>query len=280
MADIAIIVDGKNLFAERGYFLHAMAGVWQGEGLDVAILEGSRARAAAAVAILHVDLTRVPGYYRRYASQFPVVLNQSVLDISKRSFSAQLVRPGDGYEGPVIVKTNLNCGGGRERERAESRWWGRPLRYLRRHLHGSPSPARLKPHQYPIYESPAQVPDHTWRDRGLVIERFLSERQGDLYCLRTWVFLGDAETSSICTAREPIVKSRNMISRVALDGVPDDLREMRRKLRFDYGKFDYAIVDGRTVLYDVNRTPSMRRFSREEAMPRIRQIAKGIHQYL
>jgi hypothetical protein len=29
---------------------------------------------------------------------------------------------------------------------------------------------------------------------------------------------------------------------------------IRRELGFDYGKFDYGIVDGRVVLYDVNRT--------------------------
>jgi hypothetical protein len=31
---------------------------------------------------------------------------------------------------------------------------------------------------------------------------------------------------------------------------------MRARLGFDYGKFDYGIVDGQVVLYDVNRTPA------------------------
>ena len=33
-----------------------------------------------------------------------------------------------------------------------------------------------------------------------------------------------------------------------------DLRTMRAPLGFDYGRFDYRIVEGKVVLYDVNRT--------------------------
>jgi hypothetical protein len=39
---------------------------------------------------------------------------------------------------------------------------------------------------------------------------------------------------------------------------PDELREIRRSLGFDFGKFDYSIVNGRVVLYDRNRTPSVK----------------------
>ena len=39
------------------------------------------------------------------------------------------------------------------------------------------------------------------------------------------------------------------------DPVPEELRKIRAQLGFDYGKFDYGIVDGEVILYDVNRTP-------------------------
>ena len=37
--------------------------------------------------------------------------------------------------------------------------------------------------------------------------------------------------------------------------VPEELRQTRRQLGFDYGKFDYGVVNGEVVLYDANRTP-------------------------
>ena len=62
--------------------------------------------------------------------------------------------------------------------------------------------------------------------------------------------------------------------------VPDELRQMRRDLAFDYGKFDYAIVNGRVILYDTNRTPVMGSLSKEKILPTIRLLAEGIRAYL
>jgi hypothetical protein len=55
---------------------------------------------------------------------------------------------------------------------------------------------------------------------------------------------------------------------------------MRRDMAFDYGKFDYAIVNGRVILYDANRTPTMGSLSREKLLPTIRLLAEGIRAYL
>jgi hypothetical protein len=38
--------------------------------------------------------------------------------------------------------------------------------------------------------------------------------------------------------------------------VPEALRAERARLGFDYGKFDFVVVDGEAVLLDANRTPS------------------------
>lgn len=44
-----------------------------------------------------------------------------------------------------------------------------------------------------------------------------------------------------------------------LPGLPEHrpcpARRIRGELGFDYGKFDYGVVDGEVALYDVNRTP-------------------------
>jgi len=43
-------------------------------------------------------------------------------DIRKSAFSRNLVRPGDGWDGPVIVKSDLNCAGRPERLLREPAW--------------------------------------------------------------------------------------------------------------------------------------------------------------
>ena len=59
----------------------------------------------------HVDLTHMPSDYAAFVDRYPAVLNRTVKDISKRRISDNLVRQDASWDGPVIVKTNLNCGG-------------------------------------------------------------------------------------------------------------------------------------------------------------------------
>lgn len=72
----------------------------------------------------------------------------------------------------------------------------------------------------------------------------------------------------------------NIIRREAVAEVPDDLRRLRQELGFDFGKFDYAIVDGRVVLYDANRTPALSHLPKERILPNIRLLAQGIRAFL
>ena len=51
-----------------------------------------------------------------------------------------------------------------------------------------------------------------------------------------------------------MVKFRGVMERTS-EPVPDELRRIRQEMGFDYGKFDYGVVNGEVVLYDVNRTP-------------------------
>jgi hypothetical protein len=77
-------------------------------------------------------------------------------------------------------------------------------------------------------------------------------------------------------SNHPIIKSHNIIGRELLTDVPDDLRQMRRDLGFDFGKFDFAIVEGRTVLYDTNRTPSLGGVSESDPPTWLAQLAAGL----
>jgi hypothetical protein len=96
-----------------------------------------------------------------------------------------------------------------------------------------------------------------WRNPNLLVQRLLCERHGDLYALRRWTFLGDREIHYLSFGTTPIVKGSSGRSREPLGEVPEVLRATRRQLAFAYGKFDYAIVNGEVVLFDVNRTPAV-----------------------
>jgi len=280
MQQIVILVHQYDAFEKGGYFLRDIAEIWRENGLRVTVLQGLEDRTNADLAILHVDLTVVPDDYLAFVRQYPVVLNGRVEDISKRRITANLVRRGDGYQGAVIVKTDRNCGGVMESHLVRK---GTLLhRYAQRLRDRLPwgFRSRLSTSDYRIFDSVHDVPRAVWHNPDLIVERFLPERRDDYYCLRTWFFLGDRETNSVSYSKQPIVKAGNVLRREVVNEVPDELRNIRRDLGFDYGKFDYAIVNDRVVLYDVNRTPALGGLRKERFLPSIRLLAEGIRVYL
>lgn len=279
MLHIVILIHPTDPFERERYVIREIADVWREGGIGVTVSADPAAAVDADLAILHVDLTIIPPPYVALCQRYRKVLNGTVVDISKRRVSRQLVRRGDGWDGPVIVKTDCNSGGAREhalagREPMRRRW----VRSLRDRLPWCWRP-RLPTGNYRVFDSPRHVPRIVWYNPDLVVERFLPERSGGQYCLRTWVFLGDRETNSLSYADEPIIKGYNVVRREVVDEVPDELRQMRRAMGFDFGKFDYGIVDGRVVLYDVNRTPSLGGMRREQFEPRARLLAEGIRAF-
>jgi hypothetical protein len=274
---IAIIVHQYDDFERSNYSIHPIANVWREQGVEVVCVDGAGTAVDADVAIAHVDLTVTPPEYQAVFDRYPVVLNRRVTDITKRRISRLIVQPGDGYDGPVLIKTNNNCGGNRENRlvRHQSYWRSRLVNIGSRLSWAW----RTRLGEYPIFDSPALVPAAVWRNQHLVVERFLPERHGDLYALRVWMFLGDRELNTIVYSPEPIVKGRSVIRREPAPEVPDELRRLRAELGFDYGKFDYTIIDGRPILYDINRTPAEAptgSFSPEVLVERHRLLAGGI----
>ena len=278
MHHIAIIVHKHFPFDNTRYLLREIAEIWQNDGLRVSVLNGPGNHVDADLAILHVDMTVAPEDYLTFIRRYPVTINESVMNISKRRISPNLVRRGDGYRGKVVIKTNNNCRGACD---AESATKGPLLKKYTNSLRSRlPWSWRAKLSDYPIFESADQVPRAVWHNPDLVVEQFLPERCDGFYCLRTWVFLGDKETNSLAYSNEPIVKSHNIVRFEKVAQVPDELHQMRRDMAFDFGKFDYAIVNGRVILYDANWTPSMGTLSKEQLLPNIRLLAEGIRAYL
>ena len=277
MRRILILVDKQDEYEHINYLIKEFAGLWRGEGMRVDVQYGPAGRVEADLAILHLDRTIIPAVYLRFAARHAKTINGRVGDISKRRISRQIVRPADGFTGAVIVKTNRNFRGVAEAKNAlKKSGLARRLHKWRKKL---PWEWHSDMPEYRVFSSPSEVPAGVWWNRDLVVERLLSERSGGFHCLRTWTFLGDRETHSLSYSAEPIVKSENVVKREPLGEVPPALRHTRGELGFDYGKFDYAIVDGEVVLYDANRTPALG-FLTEGFKAAIPLLAAGIRYYL
>lgn len=245
MASI-VILEHRFQASGRRYLTHLWAERWRRLGHAVTIHRGLEGAPQADLAVPNIDLSVVPAPYRQLLARYPRVLNGAVLDITKRRISRQLLSgPDDPWNGPVVVKTDANYG-------------GLPELALRRAAEQAgvavAVPAGLALQQYTVYPTAGAVPPAVWSIAALVVERFLPEREGQDYCMRVWTFLGDRERSTRYRAAVPIIKSSDVHASEPVP-VPDEIRERRRALGFDFGKFDYVRHDGRWVLLDVNHTP-------------------------
>jgi hypothetical protein len=252
---VAVYVGRGDQLASH-YFLSFLGARWRAAGVELIVLDDPARCVDADAAIVHVNATHRPAGYDQVLQHYPRVINGRVGDISKTRISAQLVTRASDYSGPVIVKTNSNCFGipDRKNRRRTERLQGLASRIADRLL---PLRRSIRLEQtYPIYQTLQQVPRAVWWDPHFVVEKFLPERSDELYCLRTWMFFGPRDTVSLGMSREPVVKRRNTIQREFISEVPEPIREARRRLGFDYGKFDFVLHDGQPILLDTNSTPT------------------------
>lgn len=244
---------------DYGYFLRRIALVhWAEEqGRRVIVHQGLENLPEADACILHLDLTELPEDYVAAARRYPIALNTRPRSIAKRQISRALLSADDSYDGPVVVKSDLNHRGLSERRLAEAqgvklltlrerveRWWPRPWR------------RQLDREGYLALPRRSQVPSWVWRDRSLVVERLFVEPVGELFAIRQWFCLGTRGVVSVHLGPEPMVKLANSVRRLRLQfEVPDAIREQRRALGLDFGKLDFVLSEQGPYLFDVNRTP-------------------------
>jgi hypothetical protein len=268
------------LFSEHAdperYVISKLAGYWRAEGLRVHYLFGTRLYVPADVLILHVDLSVLPGSALRFARRYPRVINQHVRDIRKRTFSTLMLERDTSYAGPVIVKSNLNCAGVAEaggHPYRVARVYHRTRRLYFRLLTGAWS--------YRLYDSPSEVPRVIWGDSNLVVEKFLPERRGEDYAVRTYHCFGERDSFFLLTSPEPIVKSGPATRIHPLEPDPR-LRELRRGLSLDYGKIEYVLADGEPVVIDVNKTIGLTDWLNDDPCIETarRERAAAIHDFL
>ena len=257
---ILILVHARDRLAERRpYQIWAIADVWRSWGIEVVVQHGIDRFLDADVVVNHVDLTVVPPPYVRHMARYGVAINGRCIDTSKRIVSRSLVAQSERWDGAVIIKTNRNYGGALERSMLRSRV-GRAWDDLRLRL--SRHPWRTRRHlptlDYAVLGSMQEVPADVWRNPYLVVERFLPEREGALYVLRTLALFGDRWISRRITSNSPVVKSSNAVRAEDVEPHPDAFAAARC-IGLDRGKIDYVLHDGQAVVLDANRTNTMGR---------------------
>ncbi|AZO42683.1 hypothetical protein EJ076_17095 [Mesorhizobium sp. M7D.F.Ca.US.005.01.1.1] len=214
-------------------------------GHSVRIIAGTSAKPEADIAVLHVDATVTPPEYVEYARAFPFCLNIGAADISKRRVSGALIGKDDDWQGPVIVKSNLNNLGVREQAlNRRSLRAGKPR----------PFPGVKLIEGYRVYASLSDVAPAVFDRSDLVVEKFIPEPESDGFGARFWIFCGERERCTRHVSPQSLVKGDDTIRHEPVP-VPEELRALRRQLGFDYGKFDFVMHEGRAVLLDANKTP-------------------------
>jgi hypothetical protein len=257
----------------RGDFIAKLAWHWERRG--VRVTSGPAALLSADLGIVHVNRTRVPEELLPRNPAGRPLLNERVRDISKTLFSTLRLAPGDAWSGPVIVKANRNYFGAPEErgripgriERARHRLAERSWKLAR----------RLPAMRYPILDGIDAVPRWVWRDRDLIVERFVPEREGDLFCVRGWVFFGSQSYAYRLFSEDPLVKTGSRMRHEFLDETHAELEAVRKQHGFDFGKFDYVVADGRPILLDANKTPWL---ASPPDTPRVQRLSTALREFL
>jgi hypothetical protein len=265
------------------YIVHHLAQFWREDGHQVDYVYGVRRFLPADLVLVHVNLSVVPQEYLDFAARYPIALNGRIRDIRKSTFSTNRVQPGDAWEGPVIVKSDLNYAGVPERfmrmTPIEHRF--RAARRLRIRLDSmrGVAPPFAGARDYRIYDRLADVPARWFSDPDVIVEKFRPEIEDGLYHTRVYQFLGDRSTCTRMGTRNRVVKAEPDAKTEPVAPAPDVV-EWRRRLGLDYGKLDYVMNNGEVVLLDVNKTTGASRFMDNEHRRKMRRHqAEGLYSY-
>jgi len=266
---IAVLLhDMDRDFGLESYLLTAVLAVWKDQGHEILPVLGAREFVPADLAILHVDLSVVPEEYLDLAARYPRALNGRVRDIRKSAFSPYLLRPGDAWTGPVIVKSDRNFGGFPEAARGIPRLAGDGM-----------APVFRSPLEYRVLDNLAAVPPEWFGIPDLVIQRFVPEVEDDLFHVRAYTFFGDVHTSTRIASDQPIVKSQTRVATATVPPHPEIVR-LRHAMGFDYGKFDYVVHGGEAILLDANKTPGLPNPRSPRAAVLAGKLAAGLEGFL
>lgn len=219
-------------------------------GVEVIHLYGTGRFVPADAVFVHVDRSVVPRDVVRFAARYPRQINPLALDIRKRSFADGLLKAGDSYGGPVIVKSDLNYGGAPEF--ADLSLAERALAKAGRMLTRQPDIRILTKADYRVFPSLSDVPQGYF-GAGNVVQKLMLEKDGEKNLLREYMFLGNRHFENVERSAGAIITEDEHVSCHPFEPHPR-LLNMRRRLKLDYGKIDYVMIDGEPFIFDANKT--------------------------
>ena len=251
-----VILFHKNTPAiiARRYTIARMAKYWKEDGHIVKFLFGPDNFLPADICIVHVDLSVVPDQYIEFANRYPKTINAKVRDIRKSTISKNILAREDEFHGPVIVKSDLNYAGWPEQLVTKNIFSLISRKIL--HRVGFLPQTFLSPKDYRVYEHLDRVPDRYFDDDFYIVEKYLPQREGETYYTNLYVFFGTSYHCFRLGSASPIVYSGSNTTIEVIEPHAE-IVAARHRLNFDYGKFDYAIHDGKPVLFDTNKLIGM-----------------------
>lgn len=297
--------------ADSGYVIKYFIKQWEKQGYLVQSTFGTRKRIAADIVINHVDLTVTPPAYTDYFKNYRHKINTGITDISKNVVSNCILKPGTAYTGPVIVKTNQNCGGLREENirkaslillkyahKIKSAFSARFSQTAKsndtvpfsgktksrdKNIETIKNWRRVKMlhnKNYPIFDSTRHLPAGIWENEHLVVEKFMPELDNNRnYICRYLYFLGNKSFCVITRSKKPIAKSHIIDRQIIAGPEPEELATFRKTFKMDYGRLDYTVVDGKINLFDANRTPAFSPEIYSIYKEQIDRLSEGINAY-
>ena len=267
------------------YVANDLARIWREDGHEVIYLYGTDKYIPADIILVHVNLSVVPDDYIQFAERYPIVLNGHISDIRKSAFSPNLVLSGHEWNGPVILKSDLNYAG--LPEQRQRRTWLERRWTLARRLYDVIARRKrdlapfTSPDDYMVFSSYRDIPESLRTNQSIVVEKFLPEMENGLYHTHFYQCLGNRWLNMRVSSTNPVVKAHNSVS--AEDVEPhDQVSVWRKKFGIDYGKIDYLVIDGEAILLDLNktigRTPS---YKDEDLLTEERRyLAMGLYDYI
>ena len=271
------LLTSANERLQRIHLICVLAAIWRERGDVVSF--GDNPPENTDVCISHTDYSLISDDFIASSPAGIPLINANARNILKSNVSQLLLHKDSEWAGPVVIKTNANAHGAEEYA-YHTLDIPRLLKILAARVFPWQWLGELPLRQYPILDKMSDVPDWVWRDERLVVDRFMPEREGELYILRLWMFFGDKEYCMKVKGELPLVKSRKLVSVELVDSVPEEVREVRQRLGLDFGKIDFVMHDGKARVFDVNKTPTV--FLNKEGKPGqfVRSLADGLDSLL
>lgn len=271
------ILTSANERLQKIHLIRVLSAIWQDRGSNLSF--GDRPPPKTDIVIAHTDYSHIEeAFFSNVDSGLPII-NGEARSILKTAVSQALISADTDWDRPVIVKTNANAHAGEEYA-----YHRLDIPRLAKIIAARAIPwqwvGELPLRRYPILDHVSRVPGWVWQDDRLIVERFIPERDGELYVLRLWMFFGRQEYCMRVLSELPIVKSRKLVKVELVDEVPDEVRLLRQKLGLDFGKIDYVMHDGRPVVFDVNKTPTVFLNKKGQPGPFVRQLADGLEDFI